>query len=258
MRGSRRSLVILHGEADPFPPGLPMAVQVEFTSRCNLRCRMCPLTTGTSSSSGDPGPMTDVVFDELLDIARRCRRVVLAGYGEPLTNPQCIPMLQALDAEGIDVSMATNGLALSPELARQLVAIRHLTHINVSIDSPDPDVYREVRGGNVRRALQGLRNLMAEIDNRDRVQVSSVALHSNLHTLVEFPALLAELGVRRFTLQALHDYNDYSRRERLLDHTELSDLLQRIEAECITYGVDLELSVAGTIPRRPRRHDPRA
>src|SRR5437016_4669763 len=91
VRIGRPSSVMTHGDSDPLRPGLPMAVQVEFTSRCNLRCRMCPLTTGTSSSSGAPGPMTDVVFDELLAIARRCGRVVLAGYGEPLTNPQCLP-----------------------------------------------------------------------------------------------------------------------------------------------------------------------
>ena len=77
---------------------------------------MCPLTTGTSSSSFEPGPVNDAVFDEVLAIARRCRTVVLAGYGEPLTNPQCLPMLRALDAEGIEVGMATNGIALPPAL----------------------------------------------------------------------------------------------------------------------------------------------
>src|SRR4029079_6876540 len=128
-------------------------LQVEFTSKCNLRCRMCPLTTKTSSSSAAPGPMFDAVFDEVLAVARSCRRVIVAGYGEALTNPQCLPMLRALDAERTDMSLATNGLALSPTAARALTEIRHLSMINVSIDSPDPDIYRAVRRGNVDRAL---------------------------------------------------------------------------------------------------------
>ena len=174
--------------------------------------------------------------------------MVLAGYGEPLTNPQCLPMLRALNAEGVDISMATNGLAVTPSIARQLVELEHLTHINFSIDSPDRDVYREVRGGNVERALQGLRNLMAVIDNRDRVMVASVALFANLDSLVEFPLLLAELGVRRFSLQAVHDYNEYSLDQRLLDHGELARRFEQIEAACITYGIELEL----TVPDRSR------
>ena len=82
--------------------------------------------------------MNDVVFDEVLRIARRCGTVVLAGYGEPLTNPQCLPMLRALDAERIKVGMATNGIALTPEVARDLVELEHLTMINISIDSRIP------------------------------------------------------------------------------------------------------------------------
>ena len=223
----------LLGGTDPLPAGLPMALQVEFTSRCNLRCRMCPLTTGTSSSSSSPGPMTDVVFEELLRIARRCRSVALAGYGEPLTNPQCLPMLHTLDAEGIDVSMATNGIGLTPDVARELAAIEHLRLVNVSIDSPDPDVYHEVRGGNVHRALRGLRNLMEVIDDRNRVMVTSVAMHSNLATLTAFPDLLAGLGVRRYNLQAVIDYNDYSLGQRLLDRSAAASLLSEIECACV-------------------------
>src|SRR5690606_35607048 len=152
------------------------------------------------------GAMSDAVFDEVLRMARRCRRVALAGYGEPLTSPSCLARLRALDAEGIVVHMATNGLALSRSVAEELTALRHLATINVSIDSPDPDVYRAVRGGNVERAMQGLRNLMAVIDDPERVCVSSVAMRATLPSLRAFPGLLAELGVRRYSIQGVVDY----------------------------------------------------
>jgi len=231
------------GGADPFSPHAPMALQVEFTSRCNLRCRMCPLTTKTSSSSATPGPIFDAVFDEVLAVARRCRWVIVAGYGEALTNPQCLPMLRALDAEGIDMSIATNGIALSRETARSLSEIRNLSMINVSIDSPDPEVYRSVRQGNVHRALDGLRNLMAEIDRPERVMVSSIAMLETLESLVEFPALLAEIGVRRYAVQAIVDYNDFCVGQRLLDHPEMAARFDAIEAGCAAHGIRLDLSV---------------
>ena len=182
--------------------------------------------------------MTDVVFDEVLEIARRCRSVILAGYGEPLTNPQCLPLLRAFDAEGINVAIATNGVALTRRVARELAALQCLTFVNVSIDSPDPEVYRAVRGGNVERALRGLRNLMAEMDPA-RVVVSAVAMETTLASLVEFPALLAALGVRRFTLQGVVDYTDYAQRHGLLEHPELGASLREIERRCAAYGIEL-------------------
>ncbi len=236
------------GGVDHFSPHAPIALQVEFTSRCNLRCRMCPLTTNTSSTSASPGPIFDAVFEEVLAVARRCRRVIVAGYGEALTNPRCLPMLRALDAEGIDMSIATNGLAVSRSVARALTEIRHLSMINVSIDSPDPDVYRTVRRGNVGRALGGLRNLMAEIDRPERVMVSSVAMRDTLASLVRFPAMLAELGVRRYAVQSVVDYNDYAIGQRLLDHPEMRGLLEAVENECNAHGVQFDLSV----PERSR------
>ena len=242
-RADSSASVAVTVDQDLFTSDYPIALQVEFTSHCQLRCRMCPLTTGTSSSSGSAGPMRDVVFDEVLRVARRCRSVILAGYGEPLTNPQCLPMLRALDAEGIGVAIATNGIALTSAIAVELVALRHLSLINVSIDSPDPEIYAEVRGGNVSRALQGLRNLMAVIDIPERVVVSAVAMETNLASLVAFPPLLAELGVRRFSLQAVMDYTDYAYGHRLRDHPELEPLLRAIEDACAEHDIELDLSV---------------
>src|ERR1700736_5479168 len=95
---------------EPFVASRPMALQVEFTSDCNLRCRMCPLTTGTSSSSASPGPMSEVVFDELLAVASQCGHLILAGYGEPLSNPRCLELLRVLEVSRVNIAMATNGL----------------------------------------------------------------------------------------------------------------------------------------------------
>ena len=36
----------------------PQSLQIEVTSRCNLKCKMCPLTTGDTLSSAHPGHMT--------------------------------------------------------------------------------------------------------------------------------------------------------------------------------------------------------
>jgi len=128
-------------------PDLPFALQVEITSHCNLHCKMCPLTTEQTASGITPGHITDLLWDDVVDLAKRVRQVVVAGFGEPLTNRRCLQLLEQLNELGVHMSLVTNGTALTPDHARRLAALQYLAQINISIDSPDPAVYFEVRGG---------------------------------------------------------------------------------------------------------------
>jgi MoaA/NifB/PqqE/SkfB family radical SAM enzyme len=135
---------------------VPSALQIEITSCCNLHCKMCPLTTKGTGSSLKAGHLSEVLWDDLAPLAREVGLVIISGYGEPLTNPRCLTLLRQLDAHGVNMGMATNGTALSPRICSELAQLSHLNHINVSIDSPDPAIYREIRGGDVQNALRGV------------------------------------------------------------------------------------------------------
>ncbi|HZQ58127.1 MAG TPA: radical SAM protein [Acidimicrobiales bacterium] len=238
---------------EPLPAGVPVALQLEVTSDCQLRCRMCPLTTGTSSTSQSPGPMQPAVFDDVLALARECGRVIIAGYGEPLTSPSFLPLLRALDDAGADIAMSTNGIALTDDMARQLATIGHLSLVNVSLDSPDPAVYRRVRVGGLNRAVAGLANLI-EAMGPERVVVSAVAMTSTLPSIVDFPPLLAPLGVRRFELQSVMDYTPYSASHVLVGQPDAAALLGEIERRFEEHGIGLEMFAAERL--RADAHDP--
>ena len=59
------------------------------------------------------------------------------------------------------------------------------------VDSPDPEIYHRIRGGPLEKALRGIANLMAEIDDPLRVSVSSVLMSESVASLVAFPPVLA-------------------------------------------------------------------
>jgi MoaA/NifB/PqqE/SkfB family radical SAM enzyme len=223
-------------------PDAPSALQVEITSQCNLRCRMCPLTTGGSSSAISAGHMSDVVWSELLPLARHAKKVFVTGFGEPLTNPRCLDLLQQLNDEGIRTSISTNGLALNPATARRLASLPFLVHINVSIDSPDATSYRKIRGGNLSRAFRGLENLVEAMPDTSRITVSSIAMRENLETLAQFPPLLAGLGIKTYMVQGLNDYNDFSKSESLVGSRHLLEHLGRLRSACDQAGVELVLT----------------
>jgi radical SAM protein with 4Fe4S-binding SPASM domain len=227
-------------------PDLPYALQVEITSNCNLRCKMCPLSTTGTLSSITPGHMQDALWEEILPLARKVGQVMIAGFGEPLVHKGCLPLIRQLDADGVAVSIVTNGMAITPRTAAELAAIKGLFHINVSIDSPDPAAYFAIRGADVSKALGGLRNLMAAIDDPNRVSVSSVVTAENIATLPAFPPILAELGVRYYVLQELINYVDETTNIDPMQLLDYPAVIEQIRARCAESGVSFQ----STIPER--------
>lgn len=223
-------------------PGAPLALQVEITSHCNLQCRMCPLTTGFSSSAMSVGHMSEMVWSELMPLARRASQVFVAGFGEPLTNPRCLDLLQQLNDEGIRTTLSTNGLALNPVTAGRLAALPFLVHINVSIDSPNRTTYRQIRGGNLHRALAGLSNLVEAMPDASRITVSSVAMRENIEELADFPPLLDKLGVRTYIVQGLNDYTSFCESQGLSGVGNLHQHLADVRSACNEWNIELVLT----------------
>lgn len=236
-------------------PDLPYALQVEITTQCNLRCRMCPLTVDGTLSSLTPGHVREIPWREVVELARETRNVIIAGFGEPLLHPDCMSLLQELDRSSVWMSLATNGTAITEARARQMAELLNLVHINVSIDSPDPATYRAIRGGELERALRGLRNLMAAVSDANRVTVSSVAMASNLSTLSAFPPLLAELGVRRYILQGLAQYSVECESESLADPEVSAAGIEGLRGACSAAGIEL-ICLAGDRFETPFVGDP--
>lgn len=224
----------------------PVILQVEVTSTCNLKCKMCPLTTGSTLSSATPGHMTDVLWHQILTLAKRCGNVLMTGYGEPFLNPNFLSLLKDLNQAQVNIYFSTNGLLLTESMARELASIDRITGINFSIDSPQADSYRYIRGGNVEKALNGLRNLMAVIQKPNIVTVSSILMKRNLKDLVGFPAILAEMGVQKWYLQGLVDTNAWCPEYQLRNDHELFAHLDEIQQQCKELGIEAIM----TLPER--------
>ncbi len=219
----------------------PFALQVEITSSCNLACKVCPLTSGDTASQIDAGHMSELVWSEVVAVAQRAQQVFVSGFGEPLKNPRCLGMLEELGQLGVKTTFVTNGVGISEVIAARLAAVPGLAHINVSIDSPDPAIYRSIRGGSLPRAWRGLERLARAFEDPRRISVSSVAMRSNLASLAAFPALLAELGISHYIVQGIFDYNEASQNERLL-HQVAAEQFALLRSACTSHGVELTLT----------------
>lgn len=218
--------------------GPPAGVLIEITSRCNLTCTMCPLTTGRTPSSAQPGPMSDQLWRSVVPFAKQTGHANIGGYGEPLLNPRCLDYLRELDREAVHTTLTTNGTLVTPVIAAGLAALAHLDSVNVSIDSPDPAIYKTIRGGLVEKALTGVGYLAAAL-KPSQVTVSSVMMRTNIESLVAFPARLAELGVRTYVLQGLVDYTPGLEPEETRWRDGLAADVARLREACERTGLSL-------------------
>ncbi len=132
-------------------------LRISVTDRCNLRCTYCMPPEGV--------PLVDhsviLTFDEIEEFTRAAvingvNKVRITG-GEPLVRKGITELVRRLASikEITDLSMTTNGQLLS-QYAGEL-AKAGLMRINISLDTTDPDKYREItRGGDINKVFEGI------------------------------------------------------------------------------------------------------
>lgn len=169
-------------------------LRLSITDRCNLRCHYCMPEEGVV-----PKPHMNIMsYEEILTFAHLAARAGISRIrltgGEPLVRKGVVELVSNLnDIEGLEeVSITTNGILLA-KYARGLWDAG-LRRVNISIDSLDPDIYRQLtRRGNLEDALAGMR---AALDvGMDPVKINAVALKNTNDDLEPFAQLTMEYPV---------------------------------------------------------------
>jgi radical SAM protein with 4Fe4S-binding SPASM domain len=125
--------------------GMPLEFSIELTSRCNLKCVMCPRSEDTPRGLGE---MRLETFERILEEAGQYTEFVyLHLAGEPLLHPRFAEFIEAAAVRGIKVGMSTNGTLLDLQKAEVLLNSK-LDMLVVSVDGTDADTYEKIRGVN--------------------------------------------------------------------------------------------------------------
>lgn len=132
-------------------------LRISVTDRCNLRCVYCMPEDGVKMLKHDQ----ILSFEEITDVVKVAvehgvSKVRITG-GEPLVRKGIVSLVEKLSAiTGIsDLSMTTNGILLK-EFAKPLKEAG-LHRINISLDTIDPDEFRQItRGGNIEDVIEGI------------------------------------------------------------------------------------------------------
>ncbi len=138
-----------HPWDDPLPvPEMPERLLLDYATRCNLRCPMCPVWGSEDNRKIDEvtGVMDVEGARRVLDEVQAAAPAVQPSlYGEPLLIPRLTDVIKDLKTRNIPVAMNTNGLTLTPRLC-DLFIEEKVDSVMFSLDSVTPETLKLVRG----------------------------------------------------------------------------------------------------------------
>jgi len=115
-------------------------VGLELTSKCNLRCGMCPLPVLRRPYEDMAWPMVEKAEREIHAAGLKLKW--LHEMGEPLLYARIDDAIRLFP----EASLSTNGLVLTEEIGAKLLA-SPLKRIRICVDSVNPEVYPQLRTG---------------------------------------------------------------------------------------------------------------
>jgi tungsten cofactor oxidoreducase radical SAM maturase len=183
---------------------------IEATTGCNLQCRTC-----IRNIWDDPQAlMSKETFQNLLASVEKLtdlKRIVFSGFGESLTHPSILEMIEMIRRLEIAVTIATNGLLLNPKISSELIRLG-TDRIMISIDGGKPETFTGIRGTILSQIVENIRNL-----NETKRQLHSlypsigiefVALRSNVAELEQVSQLASQLNVSRILVSHVLPYTE--------------------------------------------------
>ena len=190
-------------------------VYVEATNKCNLTCSTCMRNVWDVKY----GHMSEETFDRLLsglEAVPDTPEIFLGGYGEPLSHPNILQMIERAKQRGHRVSLITNGILLTKSVISMLIEL-NLDMLWVSLDGASPECYTDVRlGDSLPIVLENLTQLRKQKyqkfggsnwSGHPKLGIAFVAMRRNIHDLNEVIHLGTRLGAVEFSVSNVLVHN---------------------------------------------------
>lgn len=201
------------------PGEFPIHVDIETTTLCNLKCRMC----FQSFDAPEPKVMdANTVGGIISQLVGNAYSIKLQYRGEPLTHKDTAGFIYAAKRVGmVEVMINTNANLLDDKTARKLIS-SGLDKLICSVEGSNAAIYNETRiGGNFDRVVSNIKNLIRlrnELGfSKPIVRVQMVRTESNSKDVKKFLKFWGKIADE----VAVEDELDY--RAEIDDRTELKD-----------------------------------
>lgn len=216
----------------------PEALDIEVTSFCNLRCRMCPHTLLENKAAHHLNPQ---VIERLQPYLRYCRKVALQGDGEPFLNPHIEKIITDLSAAGVKLYTTTNLSIMNERLAKLINEAFDV--VTISCDSCEKRLYELIRvNGSFDTFCSNLKLLKKHV-TKPTLIMNCVMMRQNVHLAEDMVQFAKDNHIDRLVFSALLTDKDLANQADSLEHypgiTEM--YLSQAEAKAREIGLDLQI-----------------
>jgi radical SAM protein with 4Fe4S-binding SPASM domain len=194
---------------------MPIAVSIEPTTSCNLRCPECP--SGLRSFTRPTGMLDPEFFKRIItQLEKELTYLIFYFQGEPYLNPAFLDLVTFASEKKVYTATSTNAHYLNDENAKRTVE-SGLDRLIISIDGTSQETYSSYRiGGELEKVIEGTKNI---IKWKKKLKSSTphtifqfLVVKPNEHQIPEIQKLGKELGIDEVALKTaqIYDYEDGS------------------------------------------------
>jgi len=153
--------------------GMPVALGIELTNHCNLKCPEC--NSGSGLMTRNRGYLSISLFEKIIaEAGPYLYNLNLYFQGESMMHPQFFDLLEK--CRSVNTTLSTNGHFLSEENAEKITA-SPLRKLIVSLDGMDSHTYNYYRvNGDLVTVLSGIKNISESVKRN----------HSDLKLIIQF------------------------------------------------------------------------
>lgn len=229
-RGVLNGLSIIRSGEKSF---YPISLGLESTTKCNLKCSMCPRTDLLTRNTGNMDfDLYKKIIDEINPVF-----ITLAQLGEPLLHPRIIDMIEYAQKESRVVRITTNATLLNEETARKVIKAK-LTHMLISFDSCKKELMERIRpGANFEKVVKNIKtliNLKRELNSELPIISFNVTLNkNNVHEITD---------LLKFCHTEFEIYPTFTKMYTYGEENRLINSLDKDDLEYIKQGYDYALS----------------
>ncbi len=193
----------------------PIYVEIGPTNYCNHKCVFCALDF---LEKGTDMIDRDIMVSTLKEMAEcGVKSIMFAGEGEPLLHKDIGLFTQKAKECGLDVSMTTNGIALTKRKIGR--CLPNLSWIRFSIDSGESDNYSKIHGTKPEDFELVMNNIKEAVIYRDKynlkltISTQFLMIPQNINQAEKLAARLRDIGVDNLQIKPYShhpkSYNDF-------------------------------------------------
>lgn len=215
----------------------PRAIEVEVSTFCNLKCKMCEHTYWKEKNQ-------NMSFDQLkgiIDQFPKLKWIGLTGIGESFLNPEFPKMVEYVKQKQLYLELYDNFYLINEKFGKLLVD-NQVDRMIVSLDAASSKTYQKIRiGSSFDRVVTNIKNLR-KLKKKKAAHYPEIMFHyiiskENIHEVLDYISLVKKImGDERTSILftgVLHPFKEI--KDIVVDIPD--ELAEKANEKCRRFGI---------------------